>query len=63
MVPLIFISKVALAMRVSYEVVLVILFIGGYRLGRYAGGVNWRTRLAIAAVGGILVSIIMAFGR
>jgi hypothetical protein len=50
MVPLIFISKVAFAMRVSYGVVLVILFIGGYRLGRHTGGVNWRTRLAIAAV-------------
>ena len=61
-VPFIFISKLALAMRVSNGVALVMLFIGGYQLGRYAGGVAWRTGLAMASVGAVLVSIIMALG-
>jgi VIT1/CCC1 family predicted Fe2+/Mn2+ transporter len=61
-VPFIFISELALAMRVSNGVALVMLFIGGYQLGKYAGGIAWRTGLAMAAVGGVLVSIIMALG-
>ena len=61
-VPFMFISKMSLAMRTSNAVALVILFIGGYRLGHYAGGVAWRTGLAMAAVGAVLVSIIMALG-
>jgi hypothetical protein len=61
-VPFIFISGMELAMRVSNAVALVLLFIGGYRLGHYAGGVAWRTGLAMAAVGAVLVSIIMALG-
>ena len=61
-VPFMFISKMALAMRASNAVALVLLFIGGYRIGHYAGGVAWRAGLAMAAVGGVLVSIIMALG-
>jgi VIT1/CCC1 family predicted Fe2+/Mn2+ transporter len=61
-VPFMFISGMALAMRVSNAVALVMLFIGGYQLGSYAGGVAWRTGLALAAVGAVLVSIIMALG-
>jgi hypothetical protein len=61
-VPFLFISELALAIRVSNGVALVMLFIGGYQLGRYAGGVAWKTGLALAAVGAALVSIIMALG-
>jgi hypothetical protein len=61
-VPFMFTAEMAIAMRVSNAVALVILFIGGYRLGHYAGGVAWRTGLAMAAVGAVLVSIIMALG-
>jgi VIT1/CCC1 family predicted Fe2+/Mn2+ transporter len=61
-VPFMLISKTAIAMRVSNAVALVMLFIAGYRLGGYAGVVPWRTGLAMAAVGGALVSIIMALG-
>jgi VIT family len=61
-IPFMFISEMALAMRVSNAVALVMLFIGGYQLGRYAGASAWRTGLAMAAVGGVLVSIIMALG-
>jgi hypothetical protein len=55
-------SELALAMRVSNGIALVLLFIGGYQLGRYAGGIAWRTGLAMAAVGAVLVAIIMALG-
>jgi hypothetical protein len=61
-IPFMFISEMAHAMRVSNAVALVMLFIGGYQLGRYAGASAWRTGLAMAAVGGVLVSIIMALG-
>ena len=61
-VPFMFISETALAMRTSNAVALALLFIGGYHLGRYAGGVAWKTGLTMAAVGGVLVSIIMALG-
>jgi len=61
-VPFMFIPETALAMRTSNAVALIMLFIGGYQLGHYAGGVAWRTGLAMAAVGGVLVSIIMALG-
>ena len=60
--PFIFISKLALAMRVSNGVALAMLFIGGYQLGKYAGGIAWKTGLVMAAVGGVLVTIIMALG-
>jgi len=61
-IPFIFIPEMALAIRVSNAVALVMLFIGGFQLGRYAGGSAWSTGVAMAAVGGVLVSIIMALG-
>jgi hypothetical protein len=61
-VPFMFFPETALAMRASNAVALVMLFIAGYRLGRYAGIVAWRTGLGMAALGGALVSIIMALG-
>jgi len=61
-VPFIFMSELAVAMRVSNAVALALLFIGGYQLGKYAGGNAWKTGLAMAAVGAVLVSIIMALG-
>jgi len=57
-----FMNELALAMRVSNAVALVLLFIGGYQLGHFAGVIAWRTGLAMATVGGALVSIIMALG-
>jgi len=61
-VPFIFMTELSRAMRVSNAVALVMLFIGGYQLGRYAGGTAWKTGLGMAAVGAVLVSIIMALG-
>lgn len=61
-VPFLFMDDLARAMRASNAVALVILFLGGFQLGRYAGGVAWKTGLGMAAVGAVLVSIIMALG-
>jgi hypothetical protein len=61
-VPFMVIPATALAMRVSNAVALVMLFVAGHRLGRYAGVAAWRTGLAMTAVGGALVAIIMALG-
>ena len=61
-IPFMLIAETARAMRVSNAVALIMLFVAGYRLGSYAGVVAWRTGLAMAAVGGALVSIIMALG-
>jgi VIT1/CCC1 family predicted Fe2+/Mn2+ transporter len=61
-VPFMFMSEMTRAMRTSNAVALVMLFAGGYELGRYAGGVAWKAGLAMAAIGAVLVSIIMALG-
>jgi VIT1/CCC1 family predicted Fe2+/Mn2+ transporter len=61
-VPFMFLSRLDLAMRVSNGIALVILSVGGYQLGRFAGGNPWRTGLGMAALGAVLVSIIMALG-
>jgi hypothetical protein len=61
-IPFIFITETALAMRVSNAVALVILFAAGYALGRHAGGSPWRTGLAMIAVGVALVLATIALG-
>jgi hypothetical protein len=61
-VPFMSMLDLARAMRVSNGIALVMLFLGGYQLGKYAGGVAWKTGLAMAAVGAVLVAIIMALG-
>lgn len=61
-IPFMLFSETGLAMRVSNAVALVMLYIAGYRLGQYAGGIGWRTGLAMAAIGAVLVVITMALG-
>jgi VIT1/CCC1 family predicted Fe2+/Mn2+ transporter len=60
--PFIFISETALAMRVSNAVALAILFASGYVLGRHAGGTPWRTGFAMSAIGVALVVATIALG-
>jgi VIT1/CCC1 family predicted Fe2+/Mn2+ transporter len=48
--------------RVSNLVALVMLFIAGWTLGRYAGGSRWRGGAAMAATGAVLMAAIMALG-
>jgi VIT1/CCC1 family predicted Fe2+/Mn2+ transporter len=61
-VPFMLVSETLLAMRVSNAVALVTLFACGFTLGRYAGGIPWRSGLAMAAIGAVLVAATIALG-
>jgi hypothetical protein len=60
--PFIFINDTALALRLSNGIALLILFIGGYVVGKYAGFRPVLSGLAILLLGIILVAITMALG-
>lgn len=57
-----FVDDVGLALRMSNGVALVMLFIGGFKLARYAGFNPWWTAFAYSAVGVALVSLTMSLG-
>ncbi|WP_310447603.1 VIT1/CCC1 transporter family protein [Thiobacillus sp.] len=61
-IPFIFIAETALAMRVSNAIALVMLFAAGHAYGRHAGGVPWRSGLAMMAIGAALVLATIALG-
>jgi VIT1/CCC1 family predicted Fe2+/Mn2+ transporter len=61
-VPFMVFDQAALAVRASNAVALVILFIAGWMLARYAGGNPWRSGAAMAVTGAVLVAVIMALG-
>lgn len=61
-VPFLFVSPLALAMRVSNGVALAMLYLAGYALARHAGFRPVRTGLAMMAVGVVLVGVTMALG-
>jgi hypothetical protein len=61
-VPFMLFSETQLAMRVSNAVALVTLFACGFALGRYAGGIPWRSGFAMAAIGVVLVAATIALG-
>ncbi|MBL7852251.1 MAG: VIT1/CCC1 transporter family protein [Cyclobacteriaceae bacterium] len=60
--PFAFIDDLALAMRASNGVALLLLFIGGFRLARYAGFRPWLTAITYSLIGVALVSLTMALG-
>lgn len=61
-IPFGIIDDLALAMRVSNGVALLLLFIGGYLLANYAGFRKGVTALAYTLIGVLLVTITMALG-
>jgi VIT family len=61
-VPLIVVRDPRLGLRLSNAVAVLMLFIAGWRLGRYAGRSGWRGGLITVAVGLVLVGITMALG-
>lgn len=61
-IPFTIISEVTLAMRVSNAIALVTLFACGFALGRYAGGIPWRSGFAMVAIGVVLVAATIALG-
>ena len=60
-VPFLLVDNVALALRVSNVVALVLLFVTGFAFGRHVGR-PWRTGLAMVAVGVVLVALALALG-
>lgn len=56
------VNDVGVALRTSNAIALVMLFIGGFSLARYAGFSPWWTACAYSAVGVALVSLTMALG-
>ena len=61
-IPFIFIGETALALAVANLLALATLFIGGYVIGRHAGGRAWRSGFIMTAIGIALVAIIIALG-
>lgn len=61
-IPFLLIEETALAIRVSNLVALALLFIAGWILARYSGGNAWAGGVAIAIVGTLLLSAIIALG-
>ncbi|HUL93957.1 MAG TPA: VIT1/CCC1 transporter family protein [Burkholderiales bacterium] len=61
-IPFVFVHESAIALRISNALAVATLFAGGYILGRYAESSPWRFGLAMAAVGTVLVAVIIALG-
>jgi VIT1/CCC1 family predicted Fe2+/Mn2+ transporter len=61
-IPFIFMSNVAQAMRVSNAIAIVLLFLSGYAFGRVAAYRPWLTGVAMVVVGSLLVALTMALG-
>jgi len=60
--PFAFMQDVGAAKNASRIVALVMLFLGGLALGRYAGYGSWRAGLAMTALGVVMVGVIMVLG-
>ncbi len=60
--PFLIAQDIATALRLSNAIAIAMLFIVGWRLGRYAGGSGWRFGLIMVVIGVILVAITMALG-
>jgi VIT1/CCC1 family predicted Fe2+/Mn2+ transporter len=61
-VPFMLLDQAALAVRVSHVIALAMLFIAGCILARYSGGSLWRSGVALAITGAVLVAAIKALG-
>jgi hypothetical protein len=61
-VPLMIVRQPQLALRLSNAVAVLMLFILGTLLGRYAGRPGWRTGLGMVAIGLVLVGVTLALG-
>ena len=60
--PFAFMQDVGAAMNASRIIALVMLFLGGFALGRYAGYGSWRAGLAMMALGVVMVGVIKVLG-
>ena len=60
--PFVFIQDVAVAKSLSRGIALVMLFLGGLALGRYAGYGSWKVGFMMAGLGTVVVMAVMALG-
>ena len=60
--PFLFVNDLHQAMRISNGVALVMLFMIGAQIGRYAGRRPWPMAFAMASIGAVLVAITIALG-
>jgi hypothetical protein len=61
-IPFIFMQDVALAMRVSNSIAIVMLFLTGYAFGRCSEYHPWLSGIAMVVLGGVLVAATIALG-
>ena len=61
-VPFVFVTDVAVAVRLSNAVAILMMFWIGYQLARHAGFSPWWTGLSFVALGIVLVAITIALG-
>jgi len=61
-IPFMFVDELKLAMRLSNATGVVVLFVGGWMLARYAGGNPWKGGASMAGVGAALSAAIIALG-
>jgi VIT1/CCC1 family predicted Fe2+/Mn2+ transporter len=61
-IPFLVIQNVAVALRASNAVAIIMMFAAGWSLGRYSGRSGWRAGLAMVALGIVLVGITVALG-
>jgi VIT1/CCC1 family predicted Fe2+/Mn2+ transporter len=61
-IPLIVVRQPRLALGLSNTVAVVMLFVLGWSLGRYAGRPGWRSGLGMVLVGLVLVAVTVALG-
>lgn len=61
-VPFLLLEQTTLAVRISNLVGIVVLFVAGWILARYAGAKPWQGGIALAVTGTLLISAIIALG-
>jgi VIT1/CCC1 family predicted Fe2+/Mn2+ transporter len=61
-IPFALVDELKLAMRLSNATGVVVLFVGGWMLARYAGGNPWKGGAGMAGVGAVLSAAIIALG-
>ncbi|WP_095151537.1 hypothetical protein [Pseudomonas sp. Irchel s3b5] len=61
-VPFILLDQTALAIRLSNLIGLLVLFIAGWMLAKYAGAKPWQGGAVMAVTGGVLIVAIIALG-
>src|SRR5262245_15929822 len=61
-IPFLLFSRVSLALRISNLVVIVMLFVLGYRLGQHSGHTPWRMGASMVLLGLVLVGVAIVLG-